>query len=70
MEDKGGKEFVSDQTFHKCLFLQIVLLCFFSLWDLIVIDGRQHGLPVHETSVAKFSALWTGQFLYMMADLS
>lgn len=46
MEDKGGKEFVSDQTFHKRLFLQIVLLCFFSVWDLIVIEGHQHWLPM------------------------
>lgn len=50
MEDKGGKEFVSDQTLHKRLFLQIVLLSFFSVWDLIVIDGHQHGLPVHEAT--------------------
>lgn len=56
-------------NFHKHLFLQIVLISFFSVWDLIVIAGHQHGLPVHEATVAKFLALLAGQFLYMMADL-
>lgn len=59
VEGKCRKDFIREQTFRVSPLFQIVLLCFFSVWDLIVTDGHLHGLPMHKATIAKFSALWT-----------